>query len=531
MALVDVTIPPGMFLNGTKYQGMQRYVKGNLMRSLTNGVATIGGWRRAYDFDGETDIPALFANAGIEAPRNMITWRTNGGVIYTAVGTNRALYVVDYLGNITDITPTGFTTVSKDGGYTSNGYGTGPYGVETYGTPRSFILPQSDFIQTWCFDIWGENLLAMITGPNQPIYQWEIGDPEAVALSNAPTNARSFVVTDQRILFTIGDTSNIRAITWSDSENNNDFTPAEDNQAGDKTQPGRGNMVRAINVGKDTLIITESDVHIARYIGPPYIFNISKVAENIDIIGHNAVALAGSNVFWWGQETFWVYANGVVQPLPCEVIDYLSQAIDREFRSKTTCFVQTAFKEVWWFYQSIYSTTEEPDSYVIYNYETGAWMLGSLDRVAGSERTQWSSSLMITHDGLLYIHELPTIPTDPDNTFIETGAFSLNGGERLAYIGRAHIDVSRYRLTDGSENASSQAPVIDTQAAGVQVMVIVKDDQTGAEREFGPYDPTFPIPIRASGRYIKLRFYGGDQLWRLGVQKLEFMTPDGGARR
>ena len=119
MALIPLKIPPGVYRNGTEYQSAGRWYDANLVRWYENTLRPIGGWRKKSE-------TALTGSC-----RGILTWRSNSGGRYIAMGTHSKLYVMDENAVLKDITPTGFTA-----GRASAVSGTG-YGYNTYG---SFVI-------------------------------------------------------------------------------------------------------------------------------------------------------------------------------------------------------------------------------------------------------------------------------------------------------------------------------------------------------------------------------------------------------
>ena len=107
---------------------------------------------------------------------------------------------------------------------------------------------------------------------------------------------------------------------------------------------------------------------------------------NIGIIGCGAIsrkcaATVDQAVYWMGEKgTFFRFDGASVQPLKCEVADYISNDFNVDQRHKTWAVNDVQNKEVWWFYPSANSTKN--DSYVVYNYQDNLWFYGSLDRSA-----------------------------------------------------------------------------------------------------------------------------------------------------
>ena len=98
MALAKLTIPPGLYRNGTDYQTMGRWFDGNGVRFVDGTKRPIGGWRALTD--GTTANTQITVSGYCRAA---LAWQANNGKAYLALGTHTKLYVFSE-GSLTDIT-------------------------------------------------------------------------------------------------------------------------------------------------------------------------------------------------------------------------------------------------------------------------------------------------------------------------------------------------------------------------------------------------------------------------------------------
>ena len=157
---IPLKLPPGVFRNGTEYQAAGRWYDANLVRWYEGTLRPINGWRTRSSSQMSGSC------------RGIITWRDNGADRWIAAGTHTKLYVMNALGTLKDITPTGFTT-----GYASStvltGYGYNAYGSFAYGVARPDTgTPIA--ATTWSLDTWGEYLIACSSWDGK-IYEWQLG--------------------------------------------------------------------------------------------------------------------------------------------------------------------------------------------------------------------------------------------------------------------------------------------------------------------------------------------------------------------
>ena len=118
----------------------------------------------------------------------------------------------------------------------------------------------------------GANMHLVARHQMEKIYQWanNTGTVAAV-LSNAPTSVNA-IVAPERFVFALGAGGAGNKVQWCDQENNNLWAAAATNQAGDFylehwREPSLGMAMRG-----ETLMITDTDAHVARYQGPPFVF-------------------------------------------------------------------------------------------------------------------------------------------------------------------------------------------------------------------------------------------------------------------
>ena len=86
----------------------------------------------------------------------------------------------------------------------------------------------------------------------------------------------AIVVTPERFVFALGAGGAGNKVQWCDQENNNLWAAAATNQAGDFTLNTGGNLVLGMAMRGETLMITDTDAHVARYQGPPFVFGFTK---------------------------------------------------------------------------------------------------------------------------------------------------------------------------------------------------------------------------------------------------------------
>lgn len=411
--LIALDIPPGIYRNGTTYQSQGRYYDADLIRFHEGTIRPIGGW-------AERGSEAMAGSA-----RAIISWSTDAGLAWTGVGTHSHLYAISRTGTVRDITPVGFT-VGRADAVVGGGYGEGVYGEGLYGTPRlgsTSIIPAS----VWSLDTWGEYLVGTM---GSTIYEWTLNTSiVAVPITNAPT-AEAIMVTEERIMFALGSDGDPRAIDWCDAEDNTDWTPSSTNLAGGKRLQTNGKLQCGKRVRGGYLLFTDVDVHLATYVGLPLVYVFERLATGCGVASKGAVAVVNDDAFWMGTNSFWSYRGGV-DPLPCDVSDYVFGDINRTQISKVSAWHNSDWGEVWWHYPS--ADSDENDRYVVLNYREGHWAIGALDRLCGCDRGALPNPQLVDSAGALYNHEKAHLK-DARTPYLLSGPVEIGEGDRTMEV-------------------------------------------------------------------------------------------------
>jgi hypothetical protein len=485
MALIPISIPPGVYRSGTELQSAGRWYDVNLVRWTEGAMEPVGGWE-------VRPISALTGKA-----RSLITWKTNGNVRLMAAGTSSKLYAVTQSNVLVDITPTGFTAGSDDAS-TGAGYGIGTYSGGFYGTPR----PDSGSVTpatTWSLDTWGEYLVGCSTSDGK-LYEWQLDyttPTKAAVIANAPVNCIGLLVTAERSLFALGASGDARTVAWSDLENNTVWTASSTNLAGSIQLQTSGRIITAKRVRGQNLILTDIDAHTLTYVGQPFVYQAEIAGRACGAASANCVAVLDNMAVWMGQKGFHVY-DGYVKPLPCEVYDYVFNNINTNQISKVYAVNNSQYNEVWWFYPS--AGSNENDSYVSWDYVENHWSIGTLARTAGTDRSVFRNPIMIGTDNYIYDHEVG-LNYSGALPYAETGPFQIGQGDQVLYINEMIPD---------ERNQGSVSATFTTRYY-----------PTSEETTYGPYSLTQPTSVRFNGRQIKMRVTTTTPSdWRVGTQRL-----------
>ena len=475
MTLVPLDIPAGFYRNGTDLEQSGRWRDGSLVRWRDNSLRPIGGWQ---------ERKTSFCTNVV---RGMHTWESNTGTAYVAGGSYNELKAMTGGGTVYDIAPTDLATGREDA-EVETGFGYGFYGDGFYGTPiqqNANAVPEE--ATQWNLDNWGEYLVACNKDDGR-LLEWQLNPAvKAAAIANAPTNNLGLVVTEERFIFALGSGNNPRKISWCDRENNTVWTPAATNEAGDIELADSGQIMQGVRTRGQTLILTDTSAHTARYLGPPYVYGFERVGTSCGAISRKAASDVDMGVFWMGQRGFFRFDGNSVQEIPCDVFDYVFGDFNPAQQSKVWSFANGQYGEVWWFYCSESST--EIDRYVAYDYKEGHWLIGNLSRTAGVQRGVFRYPFMAGHnsDSDIYEHEVG-LNVDSSSIFAESGPISIGAGDQVARVTELIPD----EKTQGDVNVTFKTRLYPN----------------GAETSHGPFTTANPTSVRFTGRQVRMRVDG-----------------------
>jgi len=389
-------------------------------------------------------------------------------------------------------------------------------------------------IRLYTQDNWGEDLIFNVYdgGP----YYWDktlgLGArattfASQTGASDAPTITRRIMVSgaDRHVVCfgcnPINETAqDLLMVRWSDQEDPVDWTPTATNTAGSQRISSGSEIISAQKTRQEMLIWTDTSLHAMRFTGPPFTFGISMLANNVSILGPNAVTTVGDKVFWMDRENFYVY-TGRVQVIPCTLLRYVFDDINLDQSFKCFAASNKMFDEVFWFYPT--SDSDEIDRYVKFNFTENTWDLGSLSRTAWVDygiHDNPRGSGAVSSVNYIYIHELGQNNDGSAMTaFIESADFDLApDGDHFMFMSRLIPDID---ITDTSGDSSGE----------VDYIVKTRNfpgDSLATNSTNTVTSTTQQSFLRARARQASLRIESSktDLAWTLGDLRLE-IRPDG----
>lgn len=398
------------------------------------------------------------------------------------------------------------------------GYGTGLYGVSSWGTPRGSSNVILDMRQ-WSLDTWGQDLMACIRGGR--IYHWDASvgvSVRATVINNAPTQ-NNFIITspEDRHLISLGCTDIVTSIfdpnlvQWCDTEDFNQWTPTVTNAAGGFHVDGGNKLVSGQRGARQINFWSDDTAHAMTYSGPPFTFSFTQLGGVCGIIAPHAASELNGRVYWMSTHNFHLY-DGQVKIIECPLLRYVFDDINLVQADKIYVGTNKEFNEVIFLYPS--NDSEDIDRYIIYNATDGSWVNGTFSWTVWADQTVFGNVVVVGDDS--FIRNM-----DVDGLY--TG-----DGERIESL----IESADFDIADGGELVFWDRVIPDFDMEGsIQLFVTSKKFPAGAEVTKGPYtinEDTTKIDFRQRGRQVRMRLSTSATpsgvRWRLGALRFNLGT-------
>ena len=166
-------------------------------------------------------------------------------------------------------------------------------------------------------------------------------------------------------------------VRWSDADNPFEWVPATTNQSGETRLSYGSFIVTALDTRQEILIWTDAALFSMQYLGPPYVWGMNLLMENLSIASPNSAITINNVTYWMGVDKFYQY-SGRVETLPCSLRQFVFEDINTDQLAQIVCGSNEGYNEVWWFYPTANSLVN--NRYVIYNHLERIWYYGDLER-------------------------------------------------------------------------------------------------------------------------------------------------------
>jgi len=317
------------------------------------------------------------------------------------------------------------------------GYGMGAYGAGLYGVPKTSTVGRV-FPRTWFFDRFGD-LMVMTPGEQTGLYSWSGSTQTAPALvSGAPTEINYAFVSDN-ICVTFGASGVKNKIKTCDQNDLTEWTASSTNQVFEDDIEGADRFISHVSLMGTNLIFTETQTYTFRYIGLPLIWETRLKENGIGIIAPMARVVVNGVAYWMGQDGFYMWAGGNIEPIPSNVgykstiLNHVFSDINRSQKSKFFAYYSRKRNQIEFHYCS--AGSNEPDRIARYHVLDRTWVMDdSYTRTAAEYPViNLTNPILISDTNVIYKHEFGNDADGAVIPFSVTGPLH-NGGERDAAL-------------------------------------------------------------------------------------------------
>ena len=433
------------------------------------------------------------------------------------------------------------------------GWGTGAWSRGSWGSGYSTGFGLQ--LRLWSQANFGEDLLFSPRGG--ALYLWQPGSGATPAFTtrgslvsglDVPAYINEILVSDtSRITIAFGcndygayGTTAIDPllIRWSAQESYTDWTPSATNQAGSYRLSHGSAIIGAMQTRQEIVVWTDAAIYAMQYLGPPYVYGFTLLADNISVVSPNAMATAAGVVYWMGIDKFYLY-SGRVETLPCSVRTYVFDDINTTQAAQFFAGTNEGYSEVWWFYCS--KNSNVVDRYVIFNYLDRVWYYGTMNRSAWLDSPLRPYPQAATYSNIIVYHEAAvdngeTNPPTAIDAYVQSSDFDIGDGHNYGFVWRIIPDIT----FDGSDTtgATSDKPVVNftvrprqnpgsNYGLADQPTVTSKQSYAG-QTTYNVQQFTEIVYTRIRGRQMAFKVESntiGTQ-WQLGVPRID-TRPDG----
>jgi len=385
-------------------------------------------------------------------------------------------------------------------------------------------------------------------------------NPNGILLSSlagsdgyAPLYQNAMTVSDaSRFLLVFGTNdygSNIldpMLIRWSDQESLTTWYPAATNQAGSIRLSHGSEIVTVLQSRQEILVWTDSSLYALQYVGPPAVWQVQLLADNISIASPNAVALASGVVYWMGVDKFYKY-DGRVQTLRCDLRQYIfDETLNKNEFDQVFASTNEGFNEVWFFYVPKGSSTV--GLYAVYNYfenngngDVGVWYYGSMARTAWIDGGLLEYPTAATYSYNLVQHEYglndctDSVTGLPIEAYINSSQFDIEDGQNFGFVWRLVPDITFRGSTATSPTATMTLLPLQNSGSGYNNPTSVGGTSYASISNSGNQSITVggkaytieqftgQVYTRVRGRQMSFSIYSNqlDTTWQLGAPRID----------
>ena len=312
---------------------------------------------------------------------------------------------------------------------------------------------------------------------------------------------------------------------WCSRREIETWTPAEDNSAGGFDLKSNGAIIAAVKVQSGILVLTDSDVHLIEYVGPPAYYGRRKISDEGGVVGQNTAIAVQGDAIWMDHNNLFSYSGGAINKVPCTLHTELFYNSNLTQSHTVHMGINEFAQELWLFYPNKDSTA--PDRYVAMSYsQEPYWTQGQMARTAWVHPV-WQPRPLACDGTTLYEQEYGSLADGESRNgevYAETGALELSGED----MGDGDVNMRIDRIY---QDAGVEGPGFSVGDPASFTLTFKLAQAPGApERVVGPIllgNPKGYTTVRMRARQAVVRVQQNkDVVWKLGKLRLR-MKPGG----
>lgn len=283
-------------------------------------------------------------------------------------------------------------------------------------------------VTNWEFAKYGERIIA--ASKAEPIQYYDLGVSALFAdLAGSPPKAEHVaVVRDFVVLGNLDDggTQYPARVQWSGFNNSEVWGVDLATQTDFQDLLGNGGEIQRIVGGEYGVIFQENSIWRMDYVGPSTVFRFDEVERGRGTPAPNSVCWQGEQIFYWGNDGFYLFNGVSSQPIGAEKVDrYVKNRVDTSRYSEFVGAVDRRNRLVVWSVPLLEGGSE----LIIFSWAIGKWGQSSAQIEAINEFA----------DAGYTLDDLDTILTDIDTDSIPVDSPEFRGGSlKLAAFTTAH---------------------------------------------------------------------------------------------
>ena len=383
-----------------------------------------------------------------------------------------------------DSATTGFTDVSKVGGYTAT------------------TIPMWDFVQ------FGDVIVAANNA--DPIQGYTIGSSTAFANIGASAPIAKFVtvVRDFVVAANIGAGLYPNRVQWSDINDETDWVSGATSQSDYQDIPDGGNIT-GLTGGEFGLVLMERGIARMTYSGSPFFFQFDIISRGLGCAFPGSVAQYGNTTYFLSNDGFYSCNGQQITPIGFEKVNrFFAGDADQSKLDTISAAVDPVRGVIVW----CYVNTNQQHALLVYNYNLQRWTYG----ITTAEYITSAASNNITLEQMDAYGNLDTIQPSMDSRIwigglpLMAGIYNnqlvvFSGAAASAYISTGDIQIEQ------SSVVSTIKPVIDSGSGSASVCSRRNLDDSIVYTSPVAENSDGRCNIRSGGRYHRVRIIPSGQ--------------------